>query len=117
MLQPIIESILTNEILNISSILNNDIPYNYLNKVEEFNAINGQQQLETFDQVINIIHNKNRADKLESLKRTNIQKGILWCEKNRIPHNKFIDKLNIFLNLSNESKQSDWTNELNIFCN
>ena len=28
------------------------------------------------------------------LKRTHIQKCIQWCEKNQIPHNKFIDKVN-----------------------
>jgi hypothetical protein len=31
------------------------------------------------------------------LKRIHIQKCIQWCEKNQLPHNKFIDKVNIFL--------------------
>ena len=58
----------------------------------------GQQQLEAYDQIINIFKNKNRDDKIENLKRLHIQKCIQWCEKNQLPHNKFIDKLNIFLN-------------------
>ena len=83
---------------NIHSILSNDIPYYFLNKIEESNAVIGQQQLESYDQIINIFKNKNKEDKVESLKRNHIQKCIQWCEKNQIPHNKFTDKINIFLN-------------------
>ena len=83
---------------NIHSLLSNDIPYYFLNKIEESNAIIGQQQLESYDQIINIFKNKNKEDKVESLKRNHIQKCIQWCEKNQIPHNKFTDKINIFLN-------------------
>ena len=81
----------------VHSIISNDIPYYFLNKLEESNSVIGQQQLEAFDQIINIYKNKNRDDKLETLKRNHIQKCILWCEKNQLPHNKFIDKVNIFL--------------------
>jgi low affinity Fe/Cu permease len=66
--------------------------------LEESNAVIGQQQLESFDQIINIFKNKNREEKIENLKRNHIQKCIQWCEKNQIPHNKFIDQINIFLN-------------------
>ena len=83
---------------NIHSLLSNDIPYYFLNKIEESNAVIGQQQLESYDQIINIFKNKNKEDKVESLKRNHIQKCIQWCEKNQIPHNKFTDKINIFLN-------------------
>jgi hypothetical protein len=82
----------------VHSFLNNDIPYYFLNKIEESNAVIGQQQLESYDQIINIFKNKNKEDKVESLKRNHIQKCIQWCEKNQIPHNKFTDKINIFLN-------------------
>jgi hypothetical protein len=83
---------------NVHSFLKNDIPYYFLNKIEESNAVIGQQQLESYDQIINIFKNKNKEDKVESLKRNHIQKCIQWCEKNQIPHNKFTDKINIFLN-------------------
>ena len=82
---------------NIHSILYNEIPYYFLNKIEESNSIIGQQQLESWDQIINIFKNKNKDEKIESLKRNHIQKCIQWCEKNQIPHNKFTDKINIFL--------------------
>jgi hypothetical protein len=95
-----------NEIMNyinmdnnmfIESLIVNEIPYYFLNKIEESNIVIGQQQLDSFDQIINIFKNKNREEKIESLKRIHIQKCIQWCEKNQLPHNKFIDKINIFL--------------------
>jgi hypothetical protein len=82
---------------NLNSLLSLDLPYYFINKIEESNIIIGQQQLEYLDNVINTIKNKNREDKIETLKKNNIQKCIQWCEKNKIPYNKFIDKLNIFL--------------------
>ena len=81
----------------ISSLINDEIPYYFLNKLEESNAVIGQQQLESYDQIINIFKNRNRDEKIENLKRQHIQKCIQWCEKNQLPHNKFIDKVNIFL--------------------
>jgi len=87
------------ENMHITSIITNNIPYHFLNKIEELNVLIGQQQLESFDQLINIIRNKNRDDKLEVIKKNHIQKCIQWCEKNQLPHNKFLDKniSNIFL--------------------
>jgi hypothetical protein len=86
-----------NKQTKIISLIDNELPYYFLNKIEESNIIIGQQQLEHFDSLINIIKYKNKHDKIETLKRNNIQKCILWCEKHKIPYNKFIDKLNIFL--------------------
>jgi hypothetical protein len=97
--------LLTKDNSNIHSIINNDIPYYFLNKLEESNAVIGQQQLEAYDQIINMFKNKNREDKLDLLKRNHIQKCILWCEKNQLPHNKFIEQINIFL--TTKKKDSD----------
>lgn len=83
----------------IISILKNNVSVIFLTKIEEYNAIFGQQLLESKDQLISIINNKNKYDKIDALKRTNIQKGIAWCEKYSIPHNKFSEKINIFLNV------------------
>ena len=91
---------INNELISnacISSIIENELPYYLLNKLEESNLVIGRQQLEAYDQIINIFKNKNREEKVENLKRTNIQKCIQWCEKNQLPHNKFIDNVNIFL--------------------
>lgn len=93
----------------VTSLIGTDLPYYFLNKMEESNIINGQQQLEHFDHVINTIKNKNRDDKIETLKKNNIQKCIQWCEKNKIPYNKFVDKLNIFLPVTvyHEDQEND----------
>jgi hypothetical protein len=86
-----------NNCKKISSLINSELPYYFLNKVEESNIIVGHLQLEQYDQLINLFKNKNRDDRIESLKKNNIQKCIQWCEKHKIPYNKFVDKLNIFL--------------------
>jgi hypothetical protein len=93
----------------IETLICNEIPYYFLNKIEESNIIIGQQQLDAFDQIINIFKNKNREEKIDSLKRLHIQKCIQWCEKNQLPHNKFVDKINIFL----APKKKDSEEELN----
>jgi hypothetical protein len=106
------DNTLNDKLNHVFSVINNDIPYYFLNKLEESNAVIGQQQLEAFDQIINIFKNKNREDKIETLKRNHIQKCIQWCEKNQLPHNKFIDQINIFLN----SKKKDSDDEIKIEC-
>jgi len=87
----------------IVSILDFDIPYYFKNKIDELNIIIGQQQLEALDQIISIYKNKNKNDKIESIKKNNIQKSVSWCEKYKIPCNKFTEKINIFLPIINES--------------
>jgi hypothetical protein len=82
---------------NISSILDFDIPYYFKNKIDDLNVIIGQQQLDTLDQIISIYRNKNKYEKIELIKKNNIQKSVSWCEKYKIPCNKFTEKINIFL--------------------
>jgi len=108
---PIIIDAFTNN-KNIKSLLQNEISYYFLNKLEESNAVIGQQQLESYDQIINIFKNKNRDEKIENLKRNHIQKCIQWCEKNQLPHNKFIDKINIFL--LPKKKENEFEESVNI---
>jgi hypothetical protein len=81
---------------NICSIIDEDIPYYFLNKIEESNIIIYHQKIQYIDQIINAIHNSN---KIETFKKHNIQKCIQWCEKYKIPHNKINDKINIFLQI------------------
>ena len=83
---------------NIYSLVNDDITSFFLNKVNDINIIIGQQQLEAFDKIINMLNN-NKHDKVEIVKKANIQKSVGWCEKYQIPCNKFTDKTNIFLPL------------------
>ena len=80
--------------INVSSI---STPTYFLCKIEEFNAVNGHKQLDAYEQVINLFFNKNKNSKLDLIKKTNIQKSILWCDKQNVPHNKCGYKTNIFL--------------------
>ena len=87
---------------NITKILNIEIPYFYLCKIEELNAIFGQQQIETIANTLNLIDN-NKYERLENLKKINIQKCISWCQRYKLPYNKIITTTNIFL--SKNSKE------------
>lgn len=71
----------------ISSILNYKIPYLFINKLEEYNSIFGQQQIENICCTLNLINNNNK-EKLEILKKNNIQKCINWCIKYNFEYNK-----------------------------
>jgi hypothetical protein len=86
-----------NNDVEVSFLIKDEIPYYFINKIEEANIIVGQQQLESLDQIVSILKNKNKEDKIETLKKNNLQKCIHWCEKYRIPYNKFSEKVNIFL--------------------
>ena len=87
----------------IKQILNFETPYYFKTKINDLNIIIGQQQLESLDQIITIYKNKNKDDKIESIKKSNIQKSVSWCEKYKIPCNKFTEKINIFLPIINET--------------
>lgn len=81
----------------IASILPLEHDSYFLNKIEECNAIIGQQQMEIINATICLILNKGHAEKLESIKRQNILKCISWCDKHGIPYNKIIQQNNLFL--------------------
>lgn len=82
---------------SITSILPLEHDSYFLNKIEECNAIIGQQQMEIINSTIHLIINKGHAEKLESIKRQNVIKCISWCDKHGIPYNKIIQQNNIFL--------------------
>jgi len=85
----------------IVSIIDYDVPYYFKSKLNEINIIIGQQQLEALNQIIYILKEKKR-EKIETIKKINIQKSVNWCEKHKIPCNKFNDKANIFLSINKE---------------
>jgi hypothetical protein len=87
------------KIKNMSmSILDYDeIPCFFKSKINDINIIFGQSQIESLDLLINIVNNKNKEEKIQNMKKSFIQKSILWCEKFKIPCNRFYEKVNIFL--------------------
>ena len=76
------------------SILHHFIPfpieYYFVNKIEDYNAIFGQQQIENITTTMSNISSKAKADKIDNLKKNNILKCIAWCEKHNIPNNNAI---------------------------
>jgi len=86
-----------NKNIHIERFLNIEISYYYINKIEEYNAIFGQQQIENINCTLNLINN-SKNDKIELHKRNNIQKCGQWCYKYNLPYNKNIQPLNISLN-------------------
>ena len=73
------------------------LPYLFTNKIEEYNAILGQQQIDTIVSTIYLIDNNNKYDKIEHMKKKYIQKCITWCQKFNIPYNNVIQTNNMFL--------------------
>jgi 23S rRNA U2552 (ribose-2'-O)-methylase RlmE/FtsJ len=67
----------------------------FLVKLEEYNAIFGQQQIETIFYTISLIENKQKQEKIDNLIKINIQKCVQWCVKNNIECNNFLTT-NIF---------------------
>jgi 23S rRNA U2552 (ribose-2'-O)-methylase RlmE/FtsJ len=82
--------------LKLNRVIKQQIPYLFINKLEEFNAIFGQQQIENISSTINLIEN-HKAEKMETLKKNNINKCILWCQKYKLPYYKNIQMENMFL--------------------
>ena len=73
----------------IHRILDIDIPKLYVTKIEEYNAIYGQRQLETISNTLQIIQNPI-LEKLQELNKKHIQKCKRWCQKHDMPyHNEF----------------------------
>ena len=94
-----------NKKINVISLIQENIPLFFTNKIDDINIIIGQQQIDSLNQIVNILKNKNRDEKIESIKKINIQKSVLWCEKFKIPCNKFSERTNIFLPLNNKKEE------------
>ena len=86
--------------LFINNILAFKIPYMFILKIEEINSVIGQQQIESIENTLNLIHHKNKNDKLELLKKNNINKCVNWCVKYRQSYNKIMSHTNIFQSAS-----------------
>ena len=81
---------------NIHSMVENEISCFFTTKINNMNILIVQQQLETINYFINLFKNINRDEKLENIKKINIQKCVQWCEKNKITCNKYFVKQNMF---------------------
>jgi 23S rRNA U2552 (ribose-2'-O)-methylase RlmE/FtsJ len=69
----------------------------FVKKIEEYNAIFGQKQIQNITYTISLIDSKMKMDKIESLLQTNIQKCMDWCNRFQVPFYSFNTPTNIFL--------------------
>jgi 23S rRNA U2552 (ribose-2'-O)-methylase RlmE/FtsJ len=72
---------------NIRRFLTCSIPVRFTNKIEEYNAIFGHQQIDNIQQTIRLIENSFRQDKIDALVKTNVQKCVGWCVNHDVLHN------------------------------
>jgi 23S rRNA U2552 (ribose-2'-O)-methylase RlmE/FtsJ len=83
---------------NVLSVVNDGVPCYFMNKIYDFNSMMVQNQLESMEQIIYLLKVKNKEDKFDILKKNNIHKSMMWCEKYKIPcNNKLMEKTNMFL--------------------
>lgn len=89
--------------LTIGSLLDIKLPYYFIKRIEEINAIFGSQQIDNILTTLRFIENKERkGEKIQQIKNSNIQKCIQWCEQNNIPHHKTATTGNIFMSDKNK---------------
>ena len=70
---------------SLISILNLSLPYYFINKIEDYNAILGQQQIENINSTINKIINKDTGqDNIKELISINVTKCVNWCTRHNI---------------------------------
>jgi 23S rRNA U2552 (ribose-2'-O)-methylase RlmE/FtsJ len=60
------------------------ISYYFYKKIEDYNAIFGQQQIENINITLDLIHNKKN---IENIVKMHIQKCIHWCNKHSVQYN------------------------------
>jgi len=82
---------------NFGSIFNMTHNMIFINKIEEINAIFGQQQVENIVYTIGLMSNRNKHERIEQLKKNHLNKCIEWCIKHNIPYEGKIENDNIFL--------------------
>lgn len=92
------ESMLESQ-MNPLRFLNMNISYLFIKKMEEYNAIFGQKQIQNIHYTLSLMETKTKLDKIETLIKTNIQKSIDWCIKYNISYHILNTPTNIFLTL------------------
>jgi len=81
--------IMTNTNTNITRFLCVPISHFFITKLEEYNSIFGQQQIENIYYTLTLIENKNKNDKsekIDNIVKMNTQKCIQWCIKHNISY-------------------------------
>ena len=72
------------------------VSFFFISKLEEYNAIFGQQQIENIHYTISIIDNTQKQDKIDNLLKINLQKCTQWCLKHNVDFHNLFSNTNIF---------------------
>ena len=90
------------ECKNTERFLNIPLSNIFIKKIEDYNAIFGQKQIQNIHFTLSFIENKPKFDKLESLLQINIGKCMEWCSRYNLPYNTLNTSSNLFLNVEDE---------------
>jgi 23S rRNA U2552 (ribose-2'-O)-methylase RlmE/FtsJ len=74
----------TSDTENVHRFLSCSIPLHFITKLNEYNSVFGQQQLENIYHTMTLIEKNTKSDKVDTLIRTNIQKCQHWCAKHNV---------------------------------
>ena len=76
-----------------------------LSRIEEINAILGQQQIENIINTVSLVQFKTN-DRLENYKKMHVQKCVAWCDRYDVPCNKNLISTNTFISFMQHSVPS-----------
>jgi len=82
---------------SISRFLNIPVPLIMETKIEEYNAIFGQQQIESIHYTLSLLEHKHKQDKVDNLIKSHVQKCIQWCTRYQVPYYSLHNTPNHFL--------------------
>lgn len=68
----------------ITRFLTCPISYYFYKKIEDYNAVFGQQQIENINITLDLIHNRKNIDNIVKI---NVQKCVQWCNKHNVQYN------------------------------
>jgi len=85
------EKMLENPSTNPLRFLSIPIPLIFTRKIEEYNTLYGQKQIQNIQFTLSLMDNKNKGTKIENLIQMNIQKSIQWCIKYNIEYYNLLD--------------------------
>lgn len=72
-----------------------NVPLFFSSRVEEYNSVFGQQQIDNIHYTLTLIEKKTKSDKIDNLIKNNILKCIQWCTHYNVPYEPF-NNVNIF---------------------
>jgi 23S rRNA U2552 (ribose-2'-O)-methylase RlmE/FtsJ len=76
--------------------LKNPLTLLFTTKIEEYNAIFGQQQIENIHYTLSLIDSDKKDEKMNTLLKNNVKKSIDWCTKYGVLYNSITFTTNVF---------------------